>query len=254
MFDTKILIDNGVNLDKSLELFGDIATYNDNLDEFLDEGEKILKDLTLYKIKNDMYNYSIAVHSLKSDAKYYGFEKLAELALDHETNSKANNKNYIDEHFDELRDEVSRVIELVKQYLGLDYNRHQVVNNNLALSILVVDDSNIIANFVTKIFSNDYKIIVCKNGQMAIDQLSSISNSIVGMLLDINMPVVDGYEVLKFMKTNNLFEKINVAIISGTDTNEILESTKEYPIKAILEKPFNEENVRRVVEIISKKR
>ncbi len=37
MFDTKILIDNGVNLDKSLELFGDIATYNDNLDEFLDE-------------------------------------------------------------------------------------------------------------------------------------------------------------------------------------------------------------------------
>ena len=254
MFDTKILIDNGVNLDKSLELFGDIATYNDNLDEFLDEGEKILKDLTLYKIKNDMYNYSIVVHSLKSNAKYYGFEKLAELALDHETNSKVNNKNYIDEHFDELRDEVSRVLELVKQYLGLDYNRHQVVNNNLALSILVVDDSNIIANFVTKIFSNDYKIIVCKNGQMAIDQLSSISNSIVGMLLDINMPVVDGYEVLKFMKTNNLFEKINVAIISGTDTNEILESTKEYPIKAILEKPFNEENVRRVVEIISKKR
>ena len=88
---------------------------------------------------------------------------------------------------------------------------------------------------------------------MAIDQLSSISNSIVGMLLDINMPVVDGYEVLKFMKTNNLFEKINVAIISGTDTNEILQATKDYPIKAILEKPFNEENVRRVVEIISKK-
>ena len=88
---------------------------------------------------------------------------------------------------------------------------------------------------------------------MAIDQLSSISNSIIGMLLDINMPLVDGYEVLKFMKTNNLFEKINVAIISGTDTNEILESTKEYPIKAILEKPFNEENVRRVVELISKK-
>lgn len=253
MFDTKILIDNGVNLEKSLELFGDIATYNDNLDEFLDEAEKILGKLTAFKIQNDMYNYSIVVHSLKSDAKYYGFEKLAEIALNHETNSKANNKAYVDEHFDELREELSRVLGLVKEYLGLDYNRQQVVNNNLALSILVVDDSNIIANFVTKIFSNDYKIIVCKDGQMAIDQLSSISNSIIGMLLDINMPLVDGYEVLKFMKTNNLFEKINVAIISGTDTNEILESTKEYPIKAILEKPFNEENVRRVVELISKK-
>lgn len=253
MFDTKILIDNGVNLEKSLELFGDIATYNDNLDEFLEDAEKIMKDLTSYKVQKDMYNYSIAVHSLKSDSKYFGFDKLAEIALNHETNSKANNSNYIDEHFDELKDELKRVLSLVKDYLGIDYNKHKAVNSNLILSILVVDDSNIIANFVSRIFSNDYKIIVCKNGQMAIDQLSSISNSIVGMLLDINMPVVDGYEVLKFMKTNNLFEKINVAIISGTDTNEILESTKDYPIKAILEKPFNEENVRRVVEIIAKK-
>ena len=73
------------------------------------------------------------------------------------------------------------------------------------------------------------------------------------MLLDINMPNVDGYEVLRFMKTNNLFDKINVAIISGTDSQEILQSTKEYPIKAILEKPFNEENVKKVVELISKK-
>ena len=254
MFDTKILIDNGVNLEKSLELFGDIATYNDNLDEFLDEGEKLLNKLTTFKVQNDMYNYSIVVHSLKSDAKYYGFEKLAELALNHETNSKANDSAYVNEHFNELKEELLKSLELVKEYLGLDYNRHQVASNNLVLSILVVDDSNIIANFVTKIFSNDYNIIVCKDGQMAIDQLSSISNSIVGMLLDINMPIVDGYEVLKFMKTNNLFEKVNVAIISGADTNEILEATKEYPIKAILEKPFNEENVRRVVEIISKKK
>ena len=72
------------------------------------------------------------------------------------------------------------------------------------------------------------------------------------MLLDINMPNVDGYEVLKFMKTNNLFDKINVAIISGTDSNEILNATKEYPVKAILEKPFNEENVRRIVNMIAK--
>ena len=253
MFDTKILIDNGVNLEKSLELFGDIATYNDNLDEFLDEGEELLRKIKTYKDQEDMNNYSIVVHSLKSNAKYFGFEKLAELALNHEQNSKENNIEYVNDHFEELIEETQKVLNLVKEYLGLDYNRQQVVNNNIDSSILVVDDSNIIANFVTKIFSNDYKVILCRNGQMAIDQLSSVSDSIAGMLLDINMPLVDGYEVLKFMKTNNLFEKINVAIISGTDSNEILKTTKDYPIKAILEKPFNEENVRRVVEIISKK-
>lgn len=254
MFDTKILIENGVNLEKSLELFGDIATYNDNLDEFLDGVEKLLNDINTYKSQNDMANYAIVVHSLKSDAKYYGFEKLAELALNHELKSKENDVAYVSLHFDELKDEILRVTNLVQQYLGLDYEKTETeVKKDLVYSILVVDDSNIISNFVTKIFSDKYNVIACKDGQMAIDQLSSLTSSIAGMLLDINMPNVDGYEVLKFMKTNNLFDKINVAIISGTDTNQILEETKEYPIKAILEKPFNEENVKRIVELIANK-
>ena len=254
MFNTNILIENGVNLEKSLELFGDIATYNDNLDEFLDGVEKLLNDLNNYKSINDMGNYAIVVHSLKSDAKYYGFEKLAELALDHELKSKENNIDYVNNHFEELKNEIIRVTELVQQYLGIDYQKTETnIESTATSSILVVDDSNIISNFVTKIFSDTYKVIVCKDGQQAIDELSSISNSIVGMLLDINMPNVDGYEVLKFMQTNNLFNRINVAIISGNDSNQILNTTKEYPIKAILEKPFNEENIRRIVDIISKR-
>lgn len=254
MFDTNILIENGVNLEKSLELFGDIATYNDNLDEFLDGVEKLIEQIDSYLNQNDMANYAIVVHSLKSDAKYYGFEKLAELALNHELKSKENDSQYVKAHIDELKAEIYRVTELVKRYLGLDYKKTQtVVESDASESILVVDDSNIISNFVTKIFSNEYKVIIAKDGQDAIDQLSNISQSIVCMLLDINMPNVGGYEVLKFMKTNNLFDKINVAIISGTDSNTILSSTKEYPIKAILEKPFNEENVKKIVEIISKK-
>ena len=253
MFDTKLLIENGVNLEKSLELFGDIATYNDNLDEFLDGVEKLLNNLDTYKSQRDMGNYAIVVHSLKSDAKYYGFEKLAELALNHELKSKENDIDYVVIHFNELKEEILRVTNLVQQYLGLDYQKTQEsVESTATSSILVVDDSNIISNFVSKIFNDEYKIIVCKDGQQAIDELSSISNSIVGMLLDINMPNVDGYEVLKFMKTNNLFNRINVAIISGSDPNQILSTTKDYPIKAILEKPFNEENIKKIVDIISK--
>ena len=200
-----------------------------------------------------MGNYAIVVHSLKSDAKYYGFEKLAELALNHELKSKENDIDYVVIHFNELKEEILRVTNLVQQYLGLDYQKTQEsVESTATSSILVVDDSNIISNFVSKIFNDEYKIIVCKDGQQAIDELSSISNSIVGMLLDINMPNVDGYEVLKFMKTNNLFNRINVAIISGSDPNQILSTTKDYPIKAILEKPFNEENIKKIVDIISK--
>ena len=122
MFDEKILIDNGVDLEKSLELFGDIATYNDNLDEFLDGVEKLTANLTKYKNEADMNNYAILVHSLKSDAKYYGFVKLAELSLNHELNAKDNNIEYIRNNFESLMSEIKRVEKLVRDYLGINYD------------------------------------------------------------------------------------------------------------------------------------
>ncbi len=255
MFDTKLLTDNGVNLAKSLELFGDIATYNDNLDEFIAGVESLLVDLSKYKEVADMNNYAIKVHSLKSDAKYFGFEHLAELSYNHEMKSKENDMYYIYDNFDDLVAEIKRITNLVKQYMGWDYEKNIEVQESVALdnSILVVDDSNIISNFITKIFNNEYKVLIAKDGQDAIDILSQKIDEIKGMLLDLNMPNVDGYAVLKFMSTNDCFKKVNVAIITGTDSAKVIELTKEYPIKAILEKPFNETNVKRVVEMIIKK-
>ncbi len=255
MFDTKILTDNGVNLEKSLELFGDIATYNDNLDEFIDGVEKSLENLAKYKENADMANYAIIVHSIKSDAKYFGFEKLAELAYNHEMESKNNNMYYVYDHYDELMSEIKRITNLVKKYMGWDYEKDTVdtkIDTNKR-AILVVDDSNVISNFVTKIFNNTYDVVVAKDGKEAIDKLSNMAPRISGMLLDLNMPNVDGYEVLRFMKTNDYFRLINVAIITGSDSKEVLDKTREYPIKAILEKPFNETNVKRVVTIIVNK-
>ena len=118
--------------------------------------------------------------------------------------------------------------------------------------ILVVDDSNIISNFITKIFDDTYDVISLKDGKEAIDFLANNTSTIRGMLLDLNMPNVNGYEVLNFMKINNFFSKISVAIITGTDSASVLQNTKGYPIVAILEKPFNEANVRKVVNMLVK--
>ena len=254
MFDTKLLTDNGVNLAKSLELFGDIATYNDNLDEFISGVESLLIDLSKYKEVADMNNYAIRVHSLKSDAKYFGFEHLAELAYNHEMKSKDNDMYYIYDNYDELVEEINRITRLIKEYMGWDYEKNVAVQESETIEngILVVDDSNIISNFITKVFNNEYKVLTAKDGQDAIDILSGRIDEIKGMLLDLNMPNVDGYGVLKFMATNDCFKKVSVAIITGTDSAKVIEMTKGYPIKAILEKPFNEANVKRVVEMIVK--
>ena len=84
---------------KSLELFGDMATYDETLHDFLADIDEKEQKIKYYKEIGDMANYAILVHGLKSDAKYFGFDTLADLAYQHEMASKQNNLYYVTEQF-----------------------------------------------------------------------------------------------------------------------------------------------------------
>ena len=64
-----------------------------------------------------MPNYAILVHAMKSDSKYLGFTKLAELSYNHEMKSKENDINYINEHYDELMNEYNRIRSIIDEYM-----------------------------------------------------------------------------------------------------------------------------------------
>ena len=71
---------------------------------------------------------------------------------------------------------------------------------------------------------------------------------IVGMLLDLNMPNVDGFQVLEYFKNNNLFDSIPVSIITGVGDDTLVAKAFEFPIVDIIRKPFNERDIKLVVE------
>lgn len=251
MKDVNLLTSNGVNIAKSLELFGDIETYNDTLNDFLAEiGEKLRK-IKEFKERGDMANYAILVHSLKSDARYFGFDALAEYALNHELQSKANNIYYVTENYDALFNEANRIVALVKQYMGQSTGEETSAPAPLVKqhAILVADDSNVIVNFVKKIFDDKYEVLVASDGVEALRYVESEqSDKIVAMLLDLNMPNTDGFQVLDYFKENNLFTKIPVSIITGDTSREGISRAFSYPIVDVLNKPFNEINVKNIVE------
>ena len=253
MKDVNFLINNGVNIQKSLELFGDMETYNDTLETFLTDVEDKLSKIKTYKEIADMANYAILVHSLKSDARYFGFEKLADLAYQHEMESKSNNMYYVTDHFDELMMEANRIVHLVKQYLGKeDANTAQKMDTTPVVKeqkILVVDDSNIVSNFIKKIFNNTFDVIIANDGKEALDIVSNnVDGKIVGMLLDLNIPNVDGFEVLDYFKNHDLFKQVPVSIITGDSSKEVIDRAFTYPIVDMLQKPFNEVNIKNIVE------
>lgn len=246
MKDVNILKNNGVNVEKSLELFGDMQTYDETLETFLTEANDKINNIKKYKEIADMANYAILVHSLKSDAKYFGFDKLAELSYNHELESKANHIYYIYDHFDELMDETDRILNIVRQYLGKETVKKEEINIVKDKTILVVDDSEVISTFINKLFNNEYNVILAKDGMEAINNLDN--ESIVGMLLDLNMPNVNGFVVLEYMSKNNLLEKIPVSIITGVGNDDIVRKAFDYKIVDVLRKPFNERDIRKIVE------
>ena len=248
MKDVNILKANGINLDKSLELFGDIETYNETLETFLNEIDDKITKIKNYKEVADMANYAILVHSLKSDAKYFGFDKLADLSYQHELESKANNIYYVYDHFDELMNETYRILNIVRKYFGQEPIKKEVQPQLVKdKAILVVDDSNVISSFIKKIFNDVYDVIIAKDGVEALTIIKT-NGRIIGMLLDLNMPNVNGFQVLEYFKVNDLFKKIPVSIITGLGNDDFINKAREYPIIDVLRKPFNERDIKTVVE------
>ena len=252
MKDVNYLKENGINLDKSLEIFGDMITYDESLEVFINEIYDKLDNIKKYKESADMANYAILVHSLKSDAKYFGFDTLAQLSYEHELKSKANDIYYVYDNYDILMKEANRIVNIIENYLGKQTVKE--VNETLDIvlkdkKILVVDDSNIIRNFIMKIFDDNFEVLMANDGKEAIDIIGlDTSNKIIGMLLDLNMPNVDGFSVLDYFKDNDLFTKIPVFIITGESLDETINRAKTYPISGLLLKPFNEKNIKTVVE------
>ena len=250
MKDVNVLTNNGVDVEGALEVLGDMAMYDETIDDFLAGiGEK-LKNLKTYKEACDMTNYSVYAHSIKSDARYLGFTKLAEIALEHEMKGKENNLAFVMEHYDELVDEANRIINVASTYKGVQSpiieQKEEIKHKDKA--ILVVDDSNLIRGFIQNIFDEEYEVIEATDGLAAINIINSNPDKIVGMLLDLNMPKVNGFQVLEYFKQNDLFKKVPVSIITGDDARNTVERAYGYPIVDVLTKPFNERDVKRVVE------
>lgn len=231
-----------VDVNAALELWGDMDSYNESLKEFKETLNSKLTNLENFKNENDWQNYAILAHSMKSESKYLGFMNEAEVFLAHELNGKESNAEFINNNFNTLKETVRKMVTLLNSYFNEDGASSNKKN------LLIADDSNIILNYLEKNITGEYKIIRANDGSDAINNLKNYD--IYAILLDLNMPGIDGFEVLKYLKENNLIEKIPVVIITGDDTEETIKRAFSYPILDVLNKPFNDKSIEKILTSI----
>ena len=118
--------------------------------------------------------------------------------------------------------------------------------------LLIIDDDAVTRGMIKRIFKDEYKTIELKNGKEALEYLDNnskkgineASDNILGIFLDLTMPVLDGFAVLDYLSKNNYLSRIPVIIISGDYEKETKQRVYNYTIADMLEKPFDFEIVR----------
>ena len=116
--------------------------------------------------------------------------------------------------------------------------------------ILVVDDKGINRYMLGNIFREEYEIVEASGGQMAIDVMETEAGSLAVVLLDIIMPVMNGFGVLEYMKKKGLLDRLPVVIVTDDDSEETSDRAYEYKVADIVIKPFEPKIIRRRVQNI----
>lgn len=117
--------------------------------------------------------------------------------------------------------------------------------------ILIVDDVELNRAILSELFRKEYGILEAENGLDALDLIEKYGENIKVVLLDLVMPVMDGFEVLERLKKSRWFRQIPIILITAENNESTALKGYAIGVTDIINKPFNPEIVhRRVTNII----
>ena len=117
----------------------------------------------------------------------------------------------------------------------------------------IIDDDKIFVFVLKKILAkneNFNQVFDFRNGEEVLSMLMNKDNQLPDIiLLDINMPVIDGWQFLEELEQLPNKEQLNVFIMSSSiDTNDIEKSKSFSTVKDFISKPINNEKLHRLIE------
>ena len=103
--------------------------------------------------------------------------------------------------------------------------------------ILIAGDSKMNQQILSEILGGRYEYLYADDGMQALELLHSEFD--IDLLLDINMPRLDGFGVLEVMKQHNWLQEIPVIITSSEDDESFIQKVYELGVTDHIRRPFN---------------
>lgn len=110
--------------------------------------------------------------------------------------------------------------------------------------LLIVDDTEIDRIILKSILCRDFDILEANNGNVAFEYITTRGDQLDAILLDIAMPHIDGFDVLRFIQDKGMTH-IPVFLVTAEPTRDNVERALQYNIAEFIGKPFDREDVLR---------
>ncbi|MGN0424189.1 MAG: EAL domain-containing protein [Acetatifactor sp.] len=105
--------------------------------------------------------------------------------------------------------------------------------------VLVIEDNEINRELLTEILAEQYLVLTAENGKDGLDKLNRYGQAVCVILLDIKMPVMNGYEFLEQVKKHPLFSRIPVIVTTVLSSVEEEEKCMQMGAADFIEKPYH---------------
>ena len=113
----------------------------------------------------------------------------------------------------------------------------------------IIDDSLVDRAILAYMLESKYETDEAENGFEGIEKLMTKENHYDLVLLDLHMPILDGFHVLELMKENRL-NKIPVIIITAESTEVNIFKTMQYKVADFICKPYDEKVIMPRIESV----
>ncbi len=119
----------------------------------------------------------------------------------------------------------------------------------MSFNVLIVDDSNSMRAVIKKIISiSGFKIDQCIEAGNGKEALAALADNWVDVIMsDINMPEMNGFELLARLKEDNLFRDIPIIFISTESSEKRMQDAFNLGVKGFITKPFLPEDIRKIL-------
>ena len=122
------------------------------------------------------------------------------------------------------------------------------------MKVLIVDDSLVIRSIIEKVVKPiGYETLKATNGQEALDLLEKNAEEVELVILDWNMPVLNGWETLNAIKKDKAYEHVCIIMVSTESEDEKVDQAIAAGAHGYISKPFEAEELIKKIQVTLEK-